>query len=109
MKTINKCPECGKGTMVQKNGKYGAFFACDQYPKCRYTEHMTEEEQKEAVEPSNNEFHLSPEQTRSNAFELALKWRETLKEKEKTEIDVFYAAELIETWLLRGEKPAAKK
>ena len=31
------CPDCG-GEMVSKRGKYGAFFGCSNYPKCRYTE-----------------------------------------------------------------------
>jgi DNA topoisomerase-1 len=32
------CPKCGKGVMVIKRSAYGAFLACNQYPKCRYTE-----------------------------------------------------------------------
>ena len=30
------CPKCG-GEMVKKRGKFGEFFACRNYPKCRYT------------------------------------------------------------------------
>jgi hypothetical protein len=30
------CPRCG-GTLVEKNGRYGKFIACDSYPKCRFT------------------------------------------------------------------------
>lgn len=29
------CPRCG-GRLVEKNGKYGAFIGCSNYPKCRY-------------------------------------------------------------------------
>lgn len=32
----NECPQCG-GKLVEKNGKYGKFIACSNYPKCRYT------------------------------------------------------------------------
>lgn len=30
------CPKCG-GTLVERNGKYGKFIGCSNYPKCRYT------------------------------------------------------------------------
>ncbi len=34
-KTGVKCPECGKGELVEKTTKRGrTFYACDQYPKC---------------------------------------------------------------------------
>ena len=32
-----KCPECGKGEIVEKKSKKGKiFFACDQYPNCKF-------------------------------------------------------------------------
>ncbi|AEF96326.1 DNA topoisomerase I [Methanotorris igneus] len=31
------CPKCG-GKLVIKNGIYGAFLGCENYPKCKYTE-----------------------------------------------------------------------
>lgn len=36
--TINsgKCPRCD-GTLVRRQGKYGSFYGCSNYPKCRYT------------------------------------------------------------------------
>jgi DNA topoisomerase-1 len=30
------CPSCGKGTLVAKTGRYGAFVGCDRYPECRH-------------------------------------------------------------------------
>ncbi|MGP1493435.1 MAG: NERD domain-containing protein [Prevotella fusca] len=30
------CPRCG-GSLVHKEGKYGSFWGCSNYPKCRYT------------------------------------------------------------------------
>ncbi|MBW3018936.1 topoisomerase DNA-binding C4 zinc finger domain-containing protein, partial [Candidatus Woesearchaeota archaeon] len=30
------CPKCGKGKLVLRKSVYGQFFACDQFPKCRY-------------------------------------------------------------------------
>ena len=33
-----KCPECGKGEVVEKKSKKGRiFYACDQYPKCKFS------------------------------------------------------------------------
>jgi len=30
------CPKCG-GQLIERNGKYGQFTGCSNYPKCRYT------------------------------------------------------------------------
>ncbi len=30
------CPKC-RGRLVQKRGKYGTFFSCSNYPKCKFT------------------------------------------------------------------------
>ena len=30
------CPRCGK-TLVLRNGKYGNFYGCSNYPKCKFT------------------------------------------------------------------------
>ena len=32
----NKCPKCG-GQLVERNGQYGKFMGCSNYPKCKYT------------------------------------------------------------------------
>lgn len=42
--TKEKCPECGEHNLVEKNGRFGAFFACDGYPKCRFTKPKDGEE-----------------------------------------------------------------
>lgn len=34
--SINKCPKCG-GDLVQRNGLYGNFVGCSNYPKCKFT------------------------------------------------------------------------
>ena len=30
------CPQCG-GTLVYRNGRYGSFYGCSNYPRCRFT------------------------------------------------------------------------
>jgi len=32
-----KCPSCGKGFLVERNGKKGTFWGCDAYPRCKHT------------------------------------------------------------------------
>ena len=32
-----KCPDCG-GELVYRNGRYGKFISCINFPKCKYTE-----------------------------------------------------------------------
>jgi len=34
--TREKCPKCG-GDLVLKEGRFGPFLACSQYPKCKFT------------------------------------------------------------------------
>lgn len=34
--SINKCPKCG-GVLIARNGKYGPFIGCSNYPRCKYT------------------------------------------------------------------------
>lgn len=34
------CPSCKTGTLSLKNGKFGAFAACSNYPECRYTRQL---------------------------------------------------------------------
>lgn len=38
------CPKCKEGKLVLRNGVYGAFFGCSNYPKCKFTEPVKKEE-----------------------------------------------------------------
>ena len=31
------CPNCGKGRLALRGGRFGAFVACSNYPECKYT------------------------------------------------------------------------
>ena len=31
------CPKCG-GKLIMRDGKYGRFIGCSNFPKCRYTQ-----------------------------------------------------------------------
>lgn len=32
-----KCPICGEGEVVIRDGKFGRFYSCNRYPECKYT------------------------------------------------------------------------
>ncbi len=46
------CPKCGslpagrQGKLIEREGKFGKFVACSNYPKCRYVQKSPEEEAK---------------------------------------------------------------
>ncbi len=31
----SKCPACGLGELIEKEGKFGTFLGCTRYPQCR--------------------------------------------------------------------------
>lgn len=35
------CPKCGIGKIVLRKSIYGSFYGCNQFPKCRYTASLT--------------------------------------------------------------------
>lgn len=35
--TVGDCPNCKKGTLQIRKGKFGRFIACENYPKCEHT------------------------------------------------------------------------
>ena len=37
-KLDKKCPKCGTGDLMERDGRYGKFIACSNYPKCKYIE-----------------------------------------------------------------------
>ncbi len=37
-----KCPECKKGELVIRLGRFGKFISCDQFPECKYTRQFKE-------------------------------------------------------------------
>lgn len=37
-----KCPECGKGELVIRTGRFGKFISCSRFPDCKYTDKYVE-------------------------------------------------------------------
>ena len=42
-KTTLKCPKCGKEVVIRM-GRFGKFYACTGFPKCKYTAPLQEQE-----------------------------------------------------------------
>ncbi len=38
--TGEKCPDCEKGELLIKEGRYGKFVACSNFPECKYTKNL---------------------------------------------------------------------
>lgn len=51
------CPECKKGKLSLRVGRFGAFIGCSNYPECKYTKQFTQieapkyDENGQAIEP----------------------------------------------------------
>ena len=59
-----------------RSGKFGDFWACDRYPECKYTEQPSKKPEKVQPQAPKREFHLSPEQVRTNALNAAIEvWK----------------------------------
>jgi DNA topoisomerase I len=41
--TDEVCPQCGKGNLVVRTGKFGKFFSCSTFPDCNFTKPYVEE------------------------------------------------------------------
>ena len=56
-----KCSKCGEGVMMLRNGKYGDFMACSEYPECKYTEQIAKEDIKTVkISAQNGSKNLTP-------------------------------------------------
>jgi len=47
-KVGEKCPDCG-GELVYRNGRFGKFISCSNFPKCRYTRQLDGKEKEKPV------------------------------------------------------------
>ncbi|WP_300542442.1 type I DNA topoisomerase [Maricaulis sp.] len=44
------CPSCGEGTLSLRLGKFGAFLGCSNYPDCKFTRQMGEQDAEPRIE-----------------------------------------------------------
>ena len=55
------CPTCGTGRLSLKTGKYGAFIGCSNYPECRFTRPIAQQEGEDKAEGGDRELGVDPE------------------------------------------------
>jgi DNA topoisomerase-1 len=72
-RTDEICAVCGKGNMVIKWGRNGRFLACSEYPKCRNTRPIEEEEIRQKAEMAKD-FHIQCKLC--NAPMVAKRWKQ---------------------------------
>jgi DNA topoisomerase-1 len=55
------CPTCGTGRLSLKTGKFGAFIGCSNYPECRFTRPIAQENgEEEAGVGGDRELGVNP-------------------------------------------------
>jgi ssDNA-binding Zn-finger/Zn-ribbon topoisomerase 1 len=65
------CPDCGKGHLSIKLGKFGAFLGCSNYPECKYTMPLTDvkdEEENSTEKKPNPEDKILGEHNGLNVY-----------------------------------------
>ena len=67
------CPECKKGSLSVKLGKFGAFLGCSNYPECKYTKPLTDVKEEEVQDndkpkPEKSEDKLLGEYKTLNVY-----------------------------------------
>jgi DNA topoisomerase-1 len=59
IETEEICPECGKKLLI-RTGRYGQFYSCSGFPKCRYTRPLESEDGGEMSKSSNENLTEKP-------------------------------------------------
>ena len=50
--TMVNCPKCEIGVLSQREGKFGPFYGCSNYPRCKYTTNSLANLKVKAIEPT---------------------------------------------------------
>ena len=45
------CPQCNDGVLTKREGKFGAFYGCSSYPRCKYTTNSLDAPKAPKVDP----------------------------------------------------------
>ncbi|MFO7810045.1 MAG: type I DNA topoisomerase [Candidatus Delongbacteria bacterium] len=68
-KSLNKiCPRCKKGHLIYKWGKNGKFIACDNFPACKYTSSLEDNDNCEKGKPPK-EYGICPKCNKGKLIE----------------------------------------
>ncbi|MFP4047355.1 MAG: topoisomerase DNA-binding C4 zinc finger domain-containing protein, partial [Bacteroidales bacterium] len=58
--TEPECPECGAEMKVVE-GKYGKFYGCSNFPDCKGSVSIKQENNKQPVKDEGNVYHMGEE------------------------------------------------
>ena len=94
--TGQKCPLCGEGEVVIRDGKFGRFLSCNRYPDCKYTAPFIEYLEGVACEKCGKRVVLKKTRTGKDFFGCEdypnctwASWRKPqVKGEEKTDVVV---------------------
>ena len=50
--TMVNCPQCETGVLSQREGKFGVFYGCSNYPRCKYSTNSLANLKVKAIEPA---------------------------------------------------------
>ncbi len=64
------CPKCGKGKLIEREGRFGKFISCSNYPKCKYVKESDEETAKRKTGVMCPECHEGEIMERKGRFGL---------------------------------------
>ena len=67
------CPECGKGKLSVKLGRFGAFIGCSNYPECKYTKPLIDTTDEEASTSAKEPNPEDKEMGELNGLKIYLK------------------------------------
>ncbi len=84
-KLEKKCPECKKGELIKKMGRYGSFVACSNYPDCKYSRPLEEKEGGGKSNGAQRKNELSEEE-KGRAEKILKKNKQCPKCKAKMEV-----------------------
>lgn len=54
------CPTCGEGRLSLKTGKFGAFIGCSNYPECRFTRPIAQNDDEANGDNADRELGIDP-------------------------------------------------
>ena len=55
------CPTCGTGRLSLKTGRFGAFIGCSNYPECRYTRPIAQNDNESEEQAGDRELGVDPQ------------------------------------------------
>lgn len=76
---VGVCPKCG-GDLVVKNGRYGKFIACNEFPKCRNTYKI------KGFKPNTDAVKLKEAKTFDELMALTHSDDETIRSRAETKL-----------------------